>query len=954
MLDTTYVNPPELLSVARDGLPSKSHAPAHVIVLGAGIAGLVAACELKRAGHRVTVLEAQHRVGGRVLTLRAPFSAGQWGEAGAMRIPVKHKLVMAYVERYGLRVRPFCSSNPMGWSLFRKHRRRLGDTLRESHRLGFDLAGRELTQPFPEIWSMIVDPISEALDRSGPEALAELRARLQSVSLRDFLRGEGWSDGAIEMYGLFAGFETLLYASAFEFLREFVAKLREQTVAIDGGMDLLPQAFLPELAGDIQYGALVASLDQDERGVAVRVRGLGGARVVHGDYAICTLPFSVLRHVEVDRPFSWQKQRAIRNIHYESATKIFFECRERFWETRDGIYGGASVTDLAIRNTYYPEHGRASGRGVLLASYSHGQDALRWGALPPHERHLQALENLGELHPEAPSHVEAAASTVWSHDEFAGGAYAFFQPHQEAQLHDHVIAPEGRYHFAGEHASLQHRWLQGGVESALRAAREVHARTLREPVTLRSENPMRSPAFIESEEARVAVARDFGGVVRDVPAHLVRPRSIEEVAEAVRWARARGLKVAARGVGHSAGGQSQARDGLVLDMTGLDQVHHVDLGAGRFVADAGVTWQRILDVLLPLGLVPDVVTDWLHLTLGGTIIAGGVGAQSFKRGIQADLIEEMTVVTGEGEVVTCSATQHADLFDATRAGLGQYGIIVRATMRLGRAPRRVTLDHLVYDDLDAFAGDVERLMECPSVDGLLAHAVGNTLELIAHSTGVDARTRGLGESPAQGRWVYDLEVLRYHDETTDAPGPLPDGLRAIAALSHAQPWDYNAFLSRVPPIVERDQREGAAPHPELALFIPHTRLARFLGEVMAETAIDDMGGGPILIIPLARGRITAPFFRIPDEPRCWLVGFLRAAKTPERVAALTRVNVDLYHRAVAVGGRRYPCDGVPAPVDGAGWAQHFGDAWTRALAAKKRFDPDRLLAPALGIFRDAP
>ncbi|MFM2245507.1 MAG: hypothetical protein RL071_1581 [Pseudomonadota bacterium] len=954
MLDTTYVNPPDLLAIARNGLPSAPHDRAHVIVLGAGIAGLVAASELKRAGHRVTVLEAQHRVGGRVLTLRAPFSAGQWGEAGAMRIPAKHKLVMAYVERYGLRVRPFCSSNPAGWSLFRRQRRRLGDTLRESHRLGFDLAGRELTQPFPEIWSLIVDPISEALDRDGPEAFAALRARLQSVSLRDFLRGEGWSDGAIEMYGLFAGFETLLYASAFEFLREFVAKLREQTVAIDGGMDLLPQAFLPELAGDIQYGALVTTLDQDERGVAVHVRGLGGPRVVRGDYAICTLPFSVLRHVEVVRPFSWQKQRAIRNIHYESATKIFFECRERFWETRDGIYGGASVTDLAIRNTYYPEHGRASGRGVLLASYSHGQDALRWGALPPHERHIQALENLGELHPEAPSLVEAAASVVWSNDEFAGGAYAFFQPHQEALLHDHVIAPEGRYHFAGEHASLQHRWLQGGVESALRAAREIHTRTLREPVTLRSEDTMRSPAFIESEEARVAVARDFGGVVHDVPAYLLRPRSIDEVAEAVRWARARGLKVAARGVGHSAGGQSQVRDGLVLDMTALNQVHHVDLSNRRFVADAGVTWQHILDLLLPMGLVPDVVTDWLHLTLGGTIIAGGVGAQSFKRGIQADLIEEMTVVTGEGEVLTCSASQNAELFDATRAGLGQYGVIVRATMRLGQAPRRATLDHLVYDDLEAFAGDVERLMECAAVDGLLAHAVGNTLELIAHSTGVDPRTRGLTASPAQGRWVYDLEVLRHHDEATDAPGALPEGLRAIPALSHTQEWEYSAMLSRIPPIVERDQREGAAPHPELALFIPHSRLSGFLGEVMAETAVEDMGGGPILIIPLARGCIQAPFFRVPDEPRCWLVGLLRAATTPERIAALSRVNVNLYHRAVAIGGRRYPCDGVPAPADSAGWALHFGEVWERALAAKRRFDPDRLLAPALGIFRDAP
>ena len=102
-----FVNPPELLEIAKNGLTGEAAKPASVLVLGAGIAGLVAALELRKAGHKVTVIEAQQRVGGRVLTLRSPFSEGVYAEAGEMRIPAQHLLFMAYIERYGLKLRPF-------------------------------------------------------------------------------------------------------------------------------------------------------------------------------------------------------------------------------------------------------------------------------------------------------------------------------------------------------------------------------------------------------------------------------------------------------------------------------------------------------------------------------------------------------------------------------------------------------------------------------------------------------------------------------------------------------------------------------------------------------------------------------------------------------------------------------------------------------------------------------
>jgi monoamine oxidase len=197
---------------------------------------------------------------------------------------------------------------------------------------------------------------------------------------------------------------------------------------------------------------------------------------VSGDYAIITVPFPVLRHVEIVHPFSPGKRRAIRQLRYDASAKIFLQFRRRFWEEDEGIIGGSTVTDLPIRNVFYPEHGREHGRGVMLASYTWSEDAQRWGSLPAGERLEQALEDLAIIHPTALAEYEVGASKMWHDDPFAGGAFALFEPGQQSLLHEHVIAPEGRVHFAGEHASLAHAWIQGAIESGLRAALEIHLR----------------------------------------------------------------------------------------------------------------------------------------------------------------------------------------------------------------------------------------------------------------------------------------------------------------------------------------------------------------------------------------------------------------------------------------------------------------------------------------------
>jgi monoamine oxidase len=176
------------------------------------------------------------------------------------------------------------------------------------------------------------------------------------------------------------------------------------------------------------------------------------------------------------QPLSPAMQRAIRQLRSDASAKILMQFRRRFWEDDDGIRGGGSVTDLPIRAVYYPDHHRDSGRGIVLASYTWNEDAQRWGSLSPADRIAQALENLGQIHPQAPAEFEAGASYMWHHDEFAGGAFALFDPGQQTRLHETLVQPEGRLYFAGEHTSLAHAWIQGAVESGLRTAIQIQRR----------------------------------------------------------------------------------------------------------------------------------------------------------------------------------------------------------------------------------------------------------------------------------------------------------------------------------------------------------------------------------------------------------------------------------------------------------------------------------------------
>lgn len=479
--DTTPVDP-EVLDTVAEGLDGGSPTGRkHVVVVGAGLAGLVAAFELKRQGHRVTVLEAQNRLGGRIHTLRAPFAPGLYAEAGGMRIPRAHDLTLRYCELFGLPMRPFVMGNPRG--LVHLGGLRLTKAEADAHpdRLPFVLAEHERGRTADALWEAAIGDLRIMVEHDGPAAWDHIVREYDEYSLYEFLRARGWSRGAIESFTVLNFLEADMHNSLVEILREDLGGAYTDMQEIAGGMDALPNAFYPSLADDIRFGANVFAMDQDAEGVTVHAKTEADRFSVAADYAVVTVPFSVLRTIEMLTPFSAGKQRAIRQLNYHASTKIVFQVRERVWEDDDGIYGGATVTELPIRRMNYPTPDPTTRRGVLLASYTWGQDALQWGAMDEETRLEEALDDVERIHPRIRDVYEVGASHAWYSDRWARGAFAMFAPGQQTELQADIVRPEGRIHFAGEHCSLYHAWIQGALESGIRAAQAIHEARVSRP-----------------------------------------------------------------------------------------------------------------------------------------------------------------------------------------------------------------------------------------------------------------------------------------------------------------------------------------------------------------------------------------------------------------------------------------------------------------------------------------
>ncbi|MBP0449120.1 FAD-binding protein [Kitasatospora sp. RG8] len=431
---------------------------------------------------------------------------------------------------------------------------------------------------------------------------------------------------------------------------------------------------------------------------------------------------------------------------------------------------------------------------------------------------------------------------------------------------------------------------------------------------------------------------DFGHLVTAAPRAVLRPGSVNDVAAVVGFARRHRIPVAMNGQSgtgtaaelesHSSYGQATAPGGIAVDARGLDRI--VAITPGRAVVEAGVTWAQLTDAALAQGWMPPCLTDYLHLSVGGTLSVGGIGGAVQRFGLQADTVESVDVVTGTGQLVTASPTADRELFEAVLAGGGQAGIIVRATLRLVRARERALVFNLFYDDLGLYLADQERLMTEQRFDLQVGDVARN-----AAGTG----------------WRYKAELVAHYDGTA-APDreALLRGLRCNPAETTVVDQTAREYAFRVDGFADYLKAAGlwGQPKPWMSLFLPASTTETFVREAEALLTPEDLGAGLLLFYPFRTDRFTRPMAVMPAEPVGWHFDLLSFPTPGTDHAAALRRNRRLYDRAVALGGKRYIIGAIP-DMTRTDWRRHYGTRWADAVAAKRRYDPAGILTPGQGI-----
>ncbi|MED2970753.1 flavin monoamine oxidase family protein [Fictibacillus sp. B-59209] len=475
----------EMLNVIRNGLKPAA-APKKIIVAGAGIAGLVAGTLLLDAGHDVRILEASHRVGGRIYSVRSPFSEGHHFEAGAMRIPENHKLVFEYLHKFKLPYNRFVNALPDDLFYINGRKVRSGIYDKNPDLLGFPVAAHEKGKTAENLLRYAIQPLVDYVNEDPERHWPIIIKRFGNYSVDGFLKhnpfGRSLSSGAVDKIKVLLSLEGFPELSFLETLRDILLIFINREMKwfeITGGNDQLPKAFVPRLGDRLLMEKRLTRIVQGPKTVTLYTEHPTSreTEVFEADRAIITLPFSVLNFVQIEpeQSLSYYKRRAIRELHYVPSTKVGLQFKRRFWE-EEGLRGGKAISDQASRFTYYPSHypdGIQS--GVVLGSYTWEDDSNLWSCLPNQTRIYETLKCLSFLHgSQVYREFTTGVSYCWTNNPYAGGAFTMFKPFQEQEFGDAISTPEGRLHFAGEHATKTHGWMQGSIESAVNAAHEVH------------------------------------------------------------------------------------------------------------------------------------------------------------------------------------------------------------------------------------------------------------------------------------------------------------------------------------------------------------------------------------------------------------------------------------------------------------------------------------------------
>ncbi|KAF6157121.1 hypothetical protein GIB67_041582 [Kingdonia uniflora] len=474
-------------------------------------------------------------------------------------------------------------------------------------------------------------------------------------------------------------------------------------------------------------------------------------------------------------------------------------------------------------------------------------------------------------------------------------------------------------------------------------------------------------------DATTMASIDFGRLTQAVPAAVLYPSSIDDIVNLIRFSynSSTPFNIAARGRGHSLRGQAMALNGVVVDMRSLND-HNigkrivVSLDPLNCYVDAGgeQLWIDVLRATLDHGLAPKSWTDYLYLTVGGTLSNAGISGQAFLHGPQISNVYEMDVITGRGEIVTCSKHTNSELFYAVLGGLGQFGIITRARIALDRAPGRVRWVRMLYHDFYAFTRDQEYLISMSGDEGV-DYVEGSVMHNIVNQGSVNNWRSSFFTSTDHPRinsiathygTIYCLEVVKYYyghvsvnivDEELEI---FLNGLSYIPGFKLKKDVLYVDFLNRVRSGELRLHAQGLweVPHPWLNLFVPKSKIFDFNSGVFDGILRNSKDAGPVLIFPMNQNKwddMTSAV--IPDEDVFYSIGLLRSSDLHDwKYLEDQNKEILKFCKEAGIKIKQY----LHHYNTKSEWMTHFGSKWDLFQERKNKFDPKAILSPGQRIF----
>ncbi len=471
---------------------------ASVLILGAGIAGMTAAYELRNAGYKVQVLEYNNRAGGRNWSLRGGDSYTELGgftqkcefdkdlyiNPGPWRIPYHHRGLLSYCKRLGVPLEAFVQVN---YNAYLHSSQAFGGKPQRYREIKADYQGH-----VAELLAKATrqNALDDSVSKEDREKLLESLRGWGALD-RDFSYGPSEASSDRRGYekepggGLSArpipskpiGLSDVLDSGLWQGIPNGDT-FDMQTALFQpvGGMGRIGEAFGRELGPLIRYSAKVIDIHQDQHGVTATYEDRlapGTTLKASADWCLCTIPLPVLAQIPMN--VGPALSAAISSVPYASAIKVGLQFKRRFWEEDDHIYGGISYTDLPITNIGYPNTGyHSSGKGVLLGAYIWGLNAMEFTAMTPQQRVQKVLEYGSQIHPQYPKEFDNGVAVAWHRSPFTMGCYGMWSADARAKHYDDLCRIDGRIALAGEHASFLGGWQEGAVTSSLDAIGRLH------------------------------------------------------------------------------------------------------------------------------------------------------------------------------------------------------------------------------------------------------------------------------------------------------------------------------------------------------------------------------------------------------------------------------------------------------------------------------------------------